>query len=1020
MEDKDPEDEYRGGFGKQQGKAYQATMKRVMLRMVAIEGGGVARRRVPESELKYSSREEDDRVTTVIERLVKARLLVKGQETGEPYVEPAHDFLVRGWDKLQSWIKEEQEDLALQQRLTIAAQDWIRRRGSLWIEEADRLIKLNGVINSNNNWLNRLETVFVKRSSKVRQDRIKKLEEDLRISEQRRRIADSRQLAAQSQTVFKDYPQRALLLAVEALQVTLEEGDPPVVAAEQTLRDALSNTGGKLLQGHTRGVIVLTVSPNNRWLVSASDDGTVHLWNIESKDFAQSPIILKHDDVRTAVFSCDGHWLATGGGDGIVRLWDLAAENIAAEPKIFTHVASVWSIAISPNKRWLAAGTLFGGDARLWDLSAEDSNSNPVILHQTRQTVGRIDFSQDNNWVAIGTGTTVMPEDNPYGSEGNAYLWNLQAQYIPSSMQTLSGHQGAGVNGVSFSPDNRWLATAGDDGIARLWDLYAEDLNANSIPLHGGHKAAIRSIAFSPDNHWLATGSIDSTARLWDMKSRTPASTFMILQGHERSGGDGLRLAFSSDSHWLATFGDKKARLWDLTADNPADKPTILRGHDSSIMSATFSPDNHWFITGGSGGWDNFIRLWDLNGNSLNEMPHVILGNKNDITSSAISQNKKWLLTESEDCTIRLWELTAENVASNPIALGKDKNFYRVLAISSDKRWGVIIDEEKTTHLWNLETNTFKIIHQQRERVYPVVFSYNNRWLATGIDPNTPDQNRTVENSLCQLWDLTAPIETFMPISLKGHEKDITSIIYSADNRWLVTASEDRTAQLWDLAASNPSDSPIILQGHQDGVSSVAISPNGHWLMTGGRDNIIRLWNLSAENPATSSEVLQGHQDKVRVAAFSPDNRWLVTGSYDSTVRLWDLKNNHLPTKSINLRGFEHFIITLDISQDGHWLVAGSVDGNIGLWNLASRDIAITEAIILRTGKTFVGNVAITPDNRWIVSVSHDRSDSSTIQLWSLDLETMIHQARRLAGRHLTVEEWEQYLPSRSYPYQLS
>jgi hypothetical protein len=251
MEDKDPEDEYRGGFGKQEGKAYQATMRRVMLRMVAIEGGGVARRRVPESELKYSSREEDNRVTTVIERLVKARLLVKGQETGEPYVEPAHDFLVRGWDKLQSWIKEEQEDLALQQRLTIAAQDWIRRRGSLWIEEADRLIKLNEVINSNNNWLNRLETVFVKRSSKVRQDRIKKLEEDLRISEQRRRIADSRQLAAQSQAVFKDYPQRALLLAVEALQVTLEEGDPPVVAAEQTLRDALSNTGGKPLPGHT-------------------------------------------------------------------------------------------------------------------------------------------------------------------------------------------------------------------------------------------------------------------------------------------------------------------------------------------------------------------------------------------------------------------------------------------------------------------------------------------------------------------------------------------------------------------------------------------------------------------------------------------------------------------------------------------------------------------------------------------------------------------------------------------------
>jgi hypothetical protein len=108
-------------FGEALGKAHQATMRWVMLRMVAIEGGGVARRRVPESELVYPDSEENKRVAQVSDRLVKARLLVKGQETGVPYVEPAHDFLVRGWDKLQEWIKQSQGDLALQQRLTPAA-----------------------------------------------------------------------------------------------------------------------------------------------------------------------------------------------------------------------------------------------------------------------------------------------------------------------------------------------------------------------------------------------------------------------------------------------------------------------------------------------------------------------------------------------------------------------------------------------------------------------------------------------------------------------------------------------------------------------------------------------------------------------------------------------------------------------------------------------------------------------------------------------------------------------------------
>ena len=86
-------------------ESHQATMRRVMLRMVAIEGGGVVRRRVPIDELKYSTPDENNRVTEVLERLINARLIVKGQEVAKTYmgsvvyIEPAHDFLVSGWDK---------------------------------------------------------------------------------------------------------------------------------------------------------------------------------------------------------------------------------------------------------------------------------------------------------------------------------------------------------------------------------------------------------------------------------------------------------------------------------------------------------------------------------------------------------------------------------------------------------------------------------------------------------------------------------------------------------------------------------------------------------------------------------------------------------------------------------------------------------------------------------------------------------------------------------------------------------
>ena len=94
-----------------------------MLRMVAV-GSEFARRRIPLSELEYPPT-QNERVKEVIRRFSAARLLVEGQDTeGNPYVEPAHDALVRGWQKLLTWKQEYDESLILQRRLTPAAQEW--------------------------------------------------------------------------------------------------------------------------------------------------------------------------------------------------------------------------------------------------------------------------------------------------------------------------------------------------------------------------------------------------------------------------------------------------------------------------------------------------------------------------------------------------------------------------------------------------------------------------------------------------------------------------------------------------------------------------------------------------------------------------------------------------------------------------------------------------------------------------------------------------------------------------------
>ena len=148
--------------------AYAQTIKHVMLRMVAVGTGELARR-VLCNELKYPE-PENTRVNQVIERFAAVRLLVKGEDIeNNLYVEPAHDALVRGWQKLRRWKDLELASVLLQHELTAIASKWDTEKqnkkaiGLLW-DNDPRLPLVKQVFESNDNWLNSLESDFVKHS----------------------------------------------------------------------------------------------------------------------------------------------------------------------------------------------------------------------------------------------------------------------------------------------------------------------------------------------------------------------------------------------------------------------------------------------------------------------------------------------------------------------------------------------------------------------------------------------------------------------------------------------------------------------------------------------------------------------------------------------------------------------------------------------------------------------------------------------------------------------------------------
>ncbi|KAK3248350.1 hypothetical protein CYMTET_42183 [Cymbomonas tetramitiformis] len=85
-----------------------------------------------------------------------------------------------------------------------------------------------------------------------------------------------------------------------------------------------------------------------------------------------------------------------------------------------------------------------------------------------------------------------------------------------------------------------------------------------------GHSEPIWAVTFSPDNRILATGSQDTAVCLWDVKTGECVAT---LKGHEHGI---FSLCFSPDGQYLASASqDKTSRIWSMLTN---EEPRILDG----------------------------------------------------------------------------------------------------------------------------------------------------------------------------------------------------------------------------------------------------------------------------------------------------------------------------------------------------------------------------------------------------------------------------------------------------------
>lgn len=237
-----------------------------------------------------------------------------------------------------------------------------------------------------------------------------------------------------------------------------------------------------------------------------------------------------------------------------------------------------------------------------------------------------LEFSPDGKWLAAAA--------NARGHGGPIVIWRVQ-DWKP---QVVRMEPTGGLH-VAFSPDGKLLAYSTRSPQVGLIDVSSGKL-ARSIKALDTQQGTVFSVAFSPDGKSLLTSGTDRKIREWNLADGSPTRTFEVhsdtVNGIALS-PDGLLL--------LSGGGDHESRLWDMRSGEVIQ---VFKPGDGIVRRVRFSPDGRFFLTSK---WDGKTRIRDTGTRQL----RAVLSTGSN--SAALSRDNRLAATTSYGATVNVYRL---------------------------------------------------------------------------------------------------------------------------------------------------------------------------------------------------------------------------------------------------------------------------------------------------------------------------------------------------------------------------
>jgi len=334
-----------------------------------------------------------------------------------------------------------------------------------------------------------------------------------------------------------------------------------------------------------------------------------------------------------------------------------------------------------------------------------------------------------------------------------------------------------------------------------------------------------------------------------------------------------------------------------------------LPGDEKGVFDVTLSPDGKRIVSAGGSGT---IKIWDA---TDGKEVMTLRGHEKAVVAVKFSSDGNRIASISRDSKIKVW----------------------------DAQSGV---ELRT--LTGGDSVPLPLLHTWAGRV-PFAFSHDGKKIVSG----SPSDN--IKERI-HIWDADSGTRL---MTLSGHERYLTSLAFTPDNKRIVSSGRDNALRVWDASTGQQL---MVLEGHEGRVRDVAISSDGKHIVSVSLDRTAKVWDMTTGAELT---VIHGLDNTVRSVAFSNDGGRIATGCRAGKIRVWDAANG---SELVMLAGHISSVTGLAFSPDDKCIVSGSYDGTVKIW----------ESGVDRTAPVELDrhhSIAFSPDGKLIVTVADkDRS----------------------------------------------